>query len=208
MNKMYMVITSDDLNPSTLNLFNEYWKKLKQNHPELKVTFYVPVNYREFGGNNDITDSVEFKQWFTENRSWCDVELHGLTHEKPPEFHRGFEEQLSRIGNSINALCDYLDLSCIGFKAPFYRMNEDTVKALSSFNVAWYSQWWNLNLLKPNIRMVPPFIEIGTHTGPSQANNPDNIDIYFDRLDSLLYQLEKEGRKYKTMRDIVKGAIE
>ena len=206
MNKRYIVVTSDDLQPETIILFEKYWKPLKEKHKNLQVTFFVAPYNQEFGQkeNNNIENSEDFKKWYNENKSWCQVEMHGMDHTKPPEFLRGEKEQEFILGQSKKILSNYIDENCLGFRSPFFRMNKNTIKCLISSGVSWYSQWGYLSLLVPNKKHLPEFIEIYTHTNLAVANNPDNIDKVYNLVDEQLTKLEKYGFEYSTLRKIVK----
>ncbi len=206
----YVVVTSDDLQPLTLHLFDQYWKPLKEKHPDLRVTFFVAPFNREVGqgSENDISFSEKFKQWYRENKNWCEVEIHGLDHTKPPENQRSYEEQKEIIESAVGALWDYVDPSCIGYKAPFYREDENTLKILNELGFAWHSQWWTLIPLKTINKKMPQILEIGTHTNMPSLKNPDNIDVFYEQLDHHLTFLKQRGFKIVTLRDIMKEVMQ
>ncbi|MDP2672021.1 MAG: hypothetical protein Q8O68_00740 [Candidatus Daviesbacteria bacterium] len=203
---MYIICTSDDFQPATIPLFEKYWKPLKEKHPGLIVTFYVSPYNQEFGQGeeNNVETSGLFKQWYEENKEWCMVELHGNTHTKPPENLRDKMEQIRVINEGKLVLKDYLDFSCKGYKAPFYRMDENTFDILRESDFKWFSQWWHLNLLTINNKPLPPFRELPTHTSLPEGNNPDNIDKIYEQLDAQLTEYEDAGWKYSSFRQIVK----
>jgi len=211
MNKMaYIIVTSDDLQPKTLPSFYKYWKPLKEKHPNLKVTFFVAPNNQEFsqGEENDISKSKEFKNWFDENKDWCFVECHGFDHTKPFENQRNWENQKEIMENSLKILKPYIDKSCLGYKAPFYKMDHATLFVLSELGFSWYSQWWNFIPLKVVNKRIPEFVEISSHTNLPEAQNPDNIDKIYDRIDYHLTKLENLGFTYSTFRQIMKEVMQ
>lgn len=207
--KDYIVVTSDDLQPFTLSLFEQYWKPLKQKHPNLLVTFFVAPNNQEFnqGKENDISKSEFFKKWFEENKEWCQIECHGYDHTKPPEGLRSKKEQKDLIKKSLEILEPYIDRSFLGFKAPFYRMNEETISVLRELDFYWYSQWWNFTPLKITNKRLPEFVEISTHNNLDIANNPDNIDMVYENIDKNLTKLENLGFIYSSFRNIMKEVM-
>ena len=212
MQKLRMVVTSDDLSVQTLPLFYKYWKPLKQKHPKLKVTFFVPVNYSEFNYNkeNNISQNSEFIRWFNENKSWCDVECHGYFHMKEPENLLGYEEQLKTLKNMLDVMKPFLDKDCYGYKAPYYRMNENTIKILMELGFSWINQWWYLMPLKAIKKPITPIIEFGSHTGFPQANNQDNIDKIYDEIDDKLTDIETINEveyQYITLREVMKEVL-
>ena len=208
-NPHFIVVTSDDLQPLTLPLFEQYWKPLKQKHKGLKLTFYVSPFNQEFSNDerNNIIYSEEFKKWYKDNKEWCQVEIHGNTHEKPPENQRTREEQEQLIASSVASMMEYLDDDCLGYKATFYRANDDMITVLRKLGFSWFSQWWSLIPLKINNKRIPFYIEIGTHTNTREANNPDNIDKVYEQLDQALTKYEQMGFEYTTFRDIMKEVL-
>lgn len=207
--KPYLVVTSDDLQPLTLPLFEQFWKPLKQKHPQLKVTFFVSPFNQEFGVDekNNIPFSEDFKRWYEENKDWCHVELHGNYHDKPSENKRTKEEQEQLIASAVASMLEYLDDACLGYKAPFYQADDNMIDVLRKLGFSWFSQWWSLTPLKINNKRIPFFIELGTHTSLPQANNKDNIDVYYETLDVQLTEAERLGYEYSTYRDIMKEAL-
>ncbi len=206
---MNICVTCDDLQPLTLPLFYQYFVPLKKNHPNLKVTFFCTPFNKEFTQDekNDISKSEEFKKWFKDNKKWVEIHPHGLFHTKPPENKESYDEQIELISKSAGALSPYIELNMMGYKAPFYQMNQDMIKTLHKLGFSWYNQWWTTCLLKPNKKRFQQPIEIGTHIGFSEAHNPDNIDVIYDKLDTKLYDLEKLGFEYKTINEIVKEVL-
>ncbi|MDO8623126.1 MAG: DUF2334 domain-containing protein [archaeon] len=206
---MFICVTSDDLQPQTLPLFEKYWKPLKEKHHDLLVTFFVAPYNQEFGQGeeNDVSKSESFKKWFEENKDWCEVEIHGYDHTKPPENQRSIEEQDELIQKSIDIMKPFIDDTCLGYKSPFYRMNQNTIKILQSYGFSWYSQWWSLIPLNVINKKIPDFFEIGTHTSLPEGKNPDNIDVFYDQLDWTLTTLESKGCTYSTLRRIMKEVL-
>lgn len=207
---MFIVVTTDDLRPETLHLFERYWKPLKEKHPDLKVTFYVSPFYQEFGikEENDIYRSEEFFEWYEKNKDWVAIEIHGYDHTKEPENLRSYEEQKELIKKSLDVMRWYIDQECLGYKCPFYRGNSDTIKILTELGFSWYSNWWWLHPLKVIKKPMPYFMEFPTHTNGVEANNPDNIDLVYQHLDKKLTEYEEKGFEYSTFRDIIKKVLQ
>lgn len=205
----YIIVTSDDLQPATLHLFEHYWKPLKEKHPELIVTFWVAPFNQEFGQDrsNLIAESDVWYKWFEENKEWIVIEPHGCTHTKPPECLNEYKDQVAMIKLVRDAMAPYIDPNVWGWKAPFYKANSEMIEALVHSGCSYYSQWWDTHLLVPQKRKLPEFVEIGTHTNVAAANNPDNIDKIFEKLDNQLTKLENLGFKYSSYRELIKEAI-
>lgn len=208
---MYTIVTTDDLRPETVPLFEEYFDKLKKEHKELQVTAYVPAFYQEFSKKeeNNIEDNKDFYRFWKKRKDWLKVVPHCYSHKKPPECLRNRGEQIDCIQKTLRALEPYLDGDgCIGWKASFYRMNKTTLQLLRSLDIRWVSQWWTLQILDVIKRPLPQHIVLGTHCGTKEQNNPDNIDRIYDKLDFHLCDLESKGLKYSSFNQLVRYVLE
>lgn len=205
----YIIVTSDDLSPNTLPLFEKYWLPIKKKHPNMKVTFYVSPFNQEFGNDekNNIATSKEFKKWWAENKDWCTIVPHGYDHTKPPECQRSKVTQSFMVRDTKRFFEKHFGIKTIGWKAPFYRMSEETIDVLRSEGFVWFSQWWNFIPLKVVNRRIPEFVEVPSHTNVPQAKNPDNIDLIYDTVDNTLTQLEKLNFVYSTFDELAKEVI-
>lgn len=217
---MKIYISTDDMRPSMISLWESTWDKLKEKHSSLKVTCFVPAHFREFGectgyhhfecSNCEDVNDFKFKNWYKKRKRWVEVIPHGYYHKKPFENTRSLHIQKFTIKKSLTALKYFIkDRDCIGWKAPFYLYNQNMIKALIDCGVKWYEQWWQIfPLVKTNRPLNIP-ITLGTHTSSEQQNNPDNIGKIYDSLDKQLIELaSKNIKEYTTATEIVKGAIE
>lgn len=205
---MSLCIETDDFRPSLIPKWERTWDKLKAEIPELKVTCYIPIFYQEFGVNleEDIRDNQKFKDWFLKRKDWVEIAVHGFDHKKPPEYLKNSIEQSASIKKSLAALKDYLP-NYYGFKAPFYRISNITLELLRDYGFSWYCQWWCAVPLKVNIRPINIQV-VGTHTGTKEQNNPDDIEIIYDKFLSDLNIYKKIGLKFSTISEEIKKSME
>lgn len=203
-------VSTDDMRPSMIPLWEEYWDKLKIHHPSLKVTCFVPVFYQEFNifPEEDVVTSNSFKEWYEERKNWVEINLHGYTHSKPFENRMSYKKQENIIANTLSTMKNFINTSLVGYKAPFYMMDSNTLKALINLDIKWYDQWWQIYPLAYTKRTLLPYISLGTHTGDYQQNNPDNINKIYDILNTHLYKLEEHNYEYTTATEIIKNATE
>lgn len=205
MTKIY--VSTDDMRPSMIPLWERTWDVLKQKHPGLKVTAFVPAYYQEFGFDpiEDIGVSDDFRLWFEKRKDWVCIVPHGLHHTKPFENEFDLAGQKMVIKLTLNVLKPYVDESCLGWKAPFYKADIDTYRALIDSGIVFLEQWWTLIPLKPIRRPLQPVITVGSHTGTELQNCPDNIDRLMPQLDAFL---SSQPVEFLTAVEIMKTALE
>ncbi|MEK6880133.1 MAG: hypothetical protein AABY22_11015 [Nanoarchaeota archaeon] len=206
MNK-FIFCETDDFRPSLISKWYLYWDKLKQEFPDLKVTVYVPTNYQEFGETNeDIQDNEEFEEWFIKRKDWIEINLHGTTHRKPPTYLLSYNTQKKDILNSIKILKPYINIESIGFKAPFYRMNDITKKVLKNCHIKWFNLWWKIFTFEKTEDFN--YVVLGTHTGNyALQKNPDDIEIIFDELREKIKKFKDEKYIFSTIGEEIKNYI-
>lgn len=98
------VLTTDDVCPSNLKYW-KYWLEIRRAHPDIKVVAFVIANYR---GEEDVSKSQEFKDWFEANKDWVTIGVHGYDHGEPPEGFRGKLHQRVSIELALAILKPYL----------------------------------------------------------------------------------------------------
>lgn len=214
-----IIVETDDLVPESLHKW-KYWKELKEKHPNLKLTAWVPAIWQN-KPENDISKSEPFKKWYEENKEWVEVQFHGFDHTKPPEFERNSWEQRQLISIGLKNMKDYLKKkgkgnTIVGFKAPFYRMDNITFDLLKKFDFDFYQNRFQIvplklvkNYFNNNIPIHRSPILISAHTSPEGENCPDDISIknIWDFIDYNLARIEEIGEEYLTMGEYVARLI-
>ncbi len=205
-----IIIETDDLCPESLYKFEKYWKPLKEKHPKMKLTAFVPAIWQG-KKENDVSKSEAFKKFFEENKHWVEIQLHGYDHSKPPEYQRPIKDQQLSFCLSQEIMEEYIkNNKKFGFKACFYRMNQDTINILRYAEMDFYVQWWRIIPLKPTVNPDPfplpfhqgPFI-VSTHTSPPTEDNKDDIELVHEVIDKNLSWAEHQGAEYLTMGEYV-----
>lgn len=206
---MHIVVTTDDFHPSTMDLFEKYWTPLKDRHPDLKLTAYVPAFYMEFGikAENDIEHNQDFLDFCNKRKDWLEIVPHCLYHTKPPECLQNRAMQKGMILETLRRMEKYIDGSCLGWKCSFYRGNEDTIGILRELGFSWISEWWYLIPLKMIKKPMPTFIEVPSHTNDARANCPDNIDKIFDKIELRLKIYDRLEHPYATFTELMKMVL-
>lgn len=165
--------------------------------------------YQEFNTNkiNEISKSKDFREWYDKRKDWVEIVIHGVDHKKPPEFLRSKEEQEEIIKKCIKDLKPYLNMGCLGFKSPFYRMNNNTLEILKRLGFKWVNEWWHIVPLEV-IKKPLEFMLLPSHTGnlPLQKN-PDDIELAYDELNKILFDAESKGFTYATIGEAIKEVL-
>jgi len=170
-------ITTDDYNPEFIPLWI-YWDRLKDRHPHLKVTIFVPAMWQG-KERNDVSTNREFRNWYARRKTWVEIGCHSLHHDYPPEFLRGKKEQERILRESLEKLKDYLRWPFL-FKPPGYRSNQDTVELLKKYGCGFA-------ILRP-INEIGGVKIIECHTNIESL--PDGIQNIYSKLNQLLQNHE------------------
>lgn len=119
------VITTDDVCLSNLKYF-EYWDKLKQKYPELKIIAFTIANYKE---REPINESQEFRDWFDVHRDWVEIGVHGYDHDpkNKPEWDRDNAEDL--VNKSLDILKPFL-INRPMYRAPGFQTTNQTARII------------------------------------------------------------------------------
>lgn len=210
-----IIVETDDLCPASMHKF-KYWLELKKKFPKLKLTAWVPACWQDKDENN-ILKNKEFRLLWLENKKWLEFHPHGYLHDKPPECQRDYKEQKFIINQSLGYLMEYIKLNpAVGWKCPFYKISEDTLKILKKLDFSFYQNCWKIVPLKPvknyTEHNIPfhqgPFL-ISTHTSPLGEGCPDDISLSETRIniESLLRNLEAYKFEYLTMGEYISRLI-
>lgn len=122
------VITTDDLCLSNLKNF-EYWDRVKEKYPELKIVTFTIANYNE---KERLDTSEEFKAWFDEHKHWVEIGVHGYDHELPNECFRDNQEEYFK--KSLEILKDYLPQNSL-YRPPGFKYLNWTENILKKYFV-------------------------------------------------------------------------
>lgn len=132
-----MFITTDDLCPENLKFF-KHWEAIKIVNPGLKLIAFVIANFK---GEQDVSKSEEFKRWFSENKDWVEVGVHGYDHEAPPEWDRDDAAELVR--KSLEIMRPFLPEQYL-YRPPGFQRTvelEPTLRKLGFAGVAYQKRF-------------------------------------------------------------------
>ena len=202
---MKIIVTCDDMNPSVIPIWKQTWDKIKEAHPWLKITvFTVPL--WKGRSDNDIFKNKEFKQWHKERKGWVEIAQQGYSGDYPPECLRFKKPQQALIRRGYRKITTYLPDDFYSFKAPFYRMDHNTIEILQDLGFSACVQHGRLILLNMMNKPMEEFIMIESHIN-IEEKNPDNIQLIHQKMDKYLSELEKKYQ-YVTIGELLKGGME
>lgn len=129
-----VIYTTDDIWPSNLQYW-EFWDKIKEKHPELKVIAFVVAEYN----GEDISKNQEFNRWYEVRKDWVEIGIHGLDHQKPQLGWLPKEQQKYEIERAMSILNPYLPQNPL-IRFPGFRMmpySESIVRELGITGIAY-----------------------------------------------------------------------
>jgi predicted deacetylase len=144
---MDRIFTTDDLCPSNLKYF-EYWDKVKEKKPDLKVIAFTIANFQN---KEPINESKEFIEWFEKHKDWVEIAVHGYDHLFPPEAERDdFEEQVTM---ALEILKPFLPEK-YGYRSPGFKFSvriEPLLKKLGFSYIAYqeHIKYFNGKIIAP-----------------------------------------------------------
>ena len=131
-----MIITTDDVCPSNLKFFN-YWDKVKEEVPNLKLVCFTIANYKNI---EDVSKDEDFIKWFEERKDWVEIGVHGHDHLYPPEGDRNNYAEL--IKKSLDILKPFLPKDFL-YRAPGFQhtcFTEGVLKKLGFAGIAYQTR--------------------------------------------------------------------
>ena len=155
------LIICDDLCPSKL-IHWQYWDKVKEKYPNLKVLAFVIANFQN---KENVAESKEFKDWYERYKDWVTVGVHGYDHMSPPECERDNQEEL--ITKALEVLRPFLPKKFL-FRPPGFQYiikTEPIIKKLGFTGIAYQTRI----KLFDGTYLEPIF---NTHLTKDQFDNP------------------------------------
>ena len=199
---MALIVATYDFSPNSLSLW-KYWDELKEKHPKLQVTVgVVPV----FKGHYNYTVNLnpEFKEWYKNHNDWVHVVQQGCYH-FPNECLKFYKTQKKLIKSGYRKLRRIMPKDVYLFKAPFDRMNNNTIQVLKELGYSAIIYHNQILYLKPILIETPPFDIIETYTN-IEEHKPNNIHLIFEELDTQLENYDSIG-EYTNFNDFVRGIL-
>lgn len=138
-----MILTTDDLCLTNLKYF-EYWDKVKEKRPELKIIAFTTANYQL---KEDLSKSKEFKDWFKKHEDWVEIAVHGYDHLSPPEVERDNLEEL--ITKSLNILKEFLPEK-YGYRSPGFKFSVTLEPILKKLGFSYIAYHEHIKVFKNN----------------------------------------------------------
>lgn len=204
----FLLLTTDDVCPENIFGLWHHWDHLKKLHPGLKVTCFVPGRFHDVK-RNDIYSSEEFANWYKERKDWVEVAAHGLFHDHPPEFTK-FSHHQEKICRAMTIKLRRYFPDNPGFKAPFLRMNQNTLRVVAGAGYSYIALLDSIIFLRPmvNAQLRNPYVVINSHTSldmnsPEEYANRDNINIIRLALHRQLKRYEKRNIIYSTISEYI-----
>jgi len=199
--KMSIVfVTTEELCPETMLMFG-HWKKLKAQHPRLKLTAFCPGKYKD-KKENDLVRNKNFWKFYRENKEWVEIAANGVTWQLPPEFTKFRGQQESFIKRMNAKLRKYFpEHRFTGFKAPYAKINEVTMGLIQQFGYSYVVHNNAIMFLKEVNHY--PFGYIMLHARMNHSEDKDNISQKREMLHKLLKHYEKRGITYFTIGEYI-----
>lgn len=197
-------ITTEELCPETLSLFGHF-KKLKAQHPRLKLTAFCPGRYHD-KKENDLVKSDKFWKFYKENRDWIEIAANGVTWELPPEFTK-FNNHQKRIIKKMSAkLRKYFPAhQYIGLKAPHSKVNEQTLDNLKRAGYSYLIEDEAIIFLQEMNHYPFGYNMIHSTMGLNETKvQKDNISLIREKIHKQLLRYEKIGITYMTVGEYIR----
>jgi len=185
-NKEYLIVCTDDIRPSTIKKYWQYWELLRNLYPELKLNaFVVPYWFEE---SAEHIHNKEFIDWYESVKGWVQLHLHGFAHTFPPECTLEKEEQEKLIEKG-SQLLKKICKQDFGYKAPGYHYIGATLDVLKKYHIKFLCNekeiiW--LNDVEPK-RELSLITLVQTHTNGISA---DCIHFIYDDLSEFFKNKE------------------
>lgn len=131
---MHTILTFDDISP--LYISKQKFLGLLKTLDEinLKGTFFVvPKHIENLKEDDDFL--IYLKNSIDKGH---EIAMHGYEHKKN-EFDGSYEKQIKIISKGLSIFENKLNINIFGFRAPFYRINNKTLRALKKLNFKYDS---------------------------------------------------------------------
>ncbi|MDP2672017.1 MAG: hypothetical protein Q8O68_00720 [Candidatus Daviesbacteria bacterium] len=188
---MEIIITANDFYPGVIPIWKQTWDKLHNEHPELKVTaFTIPM----WGGisANDIFKNRSFKQWYTQRKSWVEVQQTGYEYSKTAECKKFKKPQYALIRRGQRKILKYAPKNYHVFKSPRDEMNYNTISILKELGYKACIRYKQVIMLQKTENILPEYSLIETHININEKY-PDDIQKISNKIGSMIdiYQTKK-----------------
>lgn len=183
-----IMITTDDFSPKNFKYF-DYWLKLKENHPKLKLTlFTIPMH--DGKAHYNVKRHPDFSNFCYFHRGWITLGVHGLTHGAPPENLGTFDEQVKLLKEAKRIMTWKVPGLTFAYRCPGFKINQDTIPALKKVGYTYLFKMNDIINLK-NDHYLQGIKLVNTH---SNGIVDDSIEKIFNWLDA---RLSVWGKDYK-----------
>ena len=135
-NNHSFLVTTDDICPSFIEKYWQYWDELKKEFPKLHILAFTVPFYNQQAQEDTLRSKV-FAQWYSARKEWVTIGLHGLDHSYPPEYTRPFAEKRKLIAVGYNRILSFLPAKGWAAKAPGNKIDGEAVKILAFFGCRW-----------------------------------------------------------------------
>lgn len=123
------IYTTDDLCPENLKFF-KFWDEIKLKYPHIKLIAFT-ISYYKY--EQDISKSLEFRDWYEQRRDWVEIGIHGYDHLFPPEQER--ENAKECVDKSLRILNPFLPKRIL-YRPPGHQRTVNTEKDLKELGIS------------------------------------------------------------------------